>query len=71
MPETAQTEIPFDRIRAVEWEDGRIRLIDQRLLPQRHESVYIEDVDQAITAIRQMVVRGAPAIGVTAASTTA
>ena len=67
MPETAQTEIPFDRIRAVEWEDGRIRLIDQRLLPQRHESVYIEDVDQAITAIRQMVVRGAPAIGVTAA----
>ena len=56
-----------DSIRAVVWEDNTLKLLDQRCLP--HEYTYISykksaDVAQAIT---DMVVRGAPAIGVTAA----
>jgi methylthioribose-1-phosphate isomerase len=51
----------------VEWRDGTVELIDQRLLPR--DEVYLrcrlwEDVADAI---RVMAVRGAPAIGVTAA----
>ena len=59
--------IPFDRIRAVEWIDGHIQLIDQRLLPGRLTHLTLRNVHDAITAIRDMVVRGAPAIGITAA----
>jgi len=59
--------IPYDRIRAVEWLDGRLRLIDQRLLPGRFEYLVIQTLPEAVRAIRDMVVRGAPAIGITAA----
>ncbi len=57
----------FDTIRAVLWEEDRLKLLDQRRLPV--EEVYI-DYDEPVAvaaAIRDMVVRGAPAIGVTAA----
>jgi len=49
------------------WEGGVLRLLDQRLLP--HEEVYVEcrSPEETATAIREMVVRGAPAIGVCAA----
>lgn len=60
-------EIKYDRIRAVEWIDGGIRLIDQRLLPTRVEYLHVKNVADAARAIHDMVVRGAPAIGVTAA----
>ena len=49
-------------------EDGScVRVLDQRRLP--HETVVLDlaTVDDAIAAIREMVVRGAPLIGVTAA----
>lgn len=59
--------IPFDRIRSIEWLGDSIRLIDQRRLPGEHTHVVLRDVDAAIGAIRDMVVRGAPAIGITAA----
>jgi methylthioribose-1-phosphate isomerase len=54
-------------MRTVEWRDGKIAMIDQRVLP--HELVVVEysDYRQVVVAIRDMVVRGAPAIGVTAA----
>jgi len=54
-------------MRTVEWRDGKVAMIDQRALP--HELVVIEYADyrQVVTAIRDMVVRGAPAIGVSAA----
>jgi len=54
-------------MRTVEWRDGRVAMIDQRALP--HELVVVEYADyrQIVSAIRDMVVRGAPAIGVTAA----
>ena len=56
-----------DTIRAVQWEDQVLKLLDQRLLP--HQEVYIEyrDVASVAEAIKDMVVRGAPAIGITAA----
>ena len=47
---------------------GEVRIIDQRRLP--HELVIIElaDVADAVRAIKEMAVRGAPLIGVTAAA---
>jgi methylthioribose-1-phosphate isomerase len=53
--------------RTVERTPSGVRLIDQRKLP--HETVYVtcETAEATAEAIRSMVVRGAPAIGVTAA----
>ena len=56
-----------DTIRAVEWLDGQLRLLDQRYLPAREESLYFDEPQAVANAIRDMVVRGAPAIGITAA----
>lgn len=56
-----------DTIRAVTWADNSLHLLDQRLLPSRNETVIFDDVSAVAEAIRDMVVRGAPAIGVTAA----
>jgi methylthioribose-1-phosphate isomerase len=56
-----------DSIRAVEWTDQGLKLLDQRVLPLRHEHVVLQDAAGVAGAIRDMVVRGAPAIGVTAA----
>lgn len=49
------------------WRDGAVVMIDQRVLP--HEERYNEyrDVQEVADAIRDMVIRGAPAIGVAAA----
>ncbi|MDP7155156.1 MAG: S-methyl-5-thioribose-1-phosphate isomerase [Arenicellales bacterium] len=57
----------YDTIRPVKWESDRLMLLDQRLLPE--EEVWLEYLgcDEVTNAIRDMVVRGAPAIGVTAA----
>ncbi len=49
------------------WSRGLLRLLDQRLLPDRIEYVECRTPQEAAAAIRNMVVRGAPAIGVTAA----
>jgi methylthioribose-1-phosphate isomerase len=59
--------LQHDRIRAVEWDNGRIKLLDQRLLPSKLEYLYISTLDHCAQAIRDMAVRGAPAIGVAAA----
>jgi methylthioribose-1-phosphate isomerase len=56
-----------DTIRAVEWRDDRVRLLDQRLLPHEIHHVDAASVDEVTAAIRDMVVRGAPAIGIAAA----
>lgn len=60
-------DIPVTADLAVLWRDDRLYLLDQRLLPRRE--VFIECSDAATTAaaIRAMVVRGAPAIGIAAA----
>jgi len=56
-----------DTVRAIEWRGHHLALLDQRRLP--HETVWLElhDIDATAAAIRDMVVRGAPAIGITAA----
>ena len=56
-----------DSVRAVAWEDGRIKLLDQRKLPHETDFIYIEQAGVLARAITDMVVRGAPAIGIAAA----
>jgi len=56
-----------DSIRTVEWRDGVVKLIDQRRLPLEEAYLVCDTWQQVATAIRDMAVRGAPAIGVTAA----
>jgi methylthioribose-1-phosphate isomerase len=57
----------YDSIRPVAWVDGSVRLIDQRLLPARTEYLSCISAAEVAEAIANMTVRGAPAIGVTAA----
>ena len=66
-PHPLADPIPYDRIRAVEWENGRLKLIDQRRLPLDEDYLYLNTVATVADAIRNMVVRGAPAIGIAAA----
>jgi len=56
-----------DRIRAIRWQDNALVLLDQRLLPARTDYLYLQTVDEVARAIADMVVRGAPAIGIAAA----
>jgi methylthioribose-1-phosphate isomerase len=55
----------------VEWTGDELRLIDQTKVPDEESYVVCRRVDDVVRAIRDMVVRGAPAIGVTAAYGTA
>ncbi|WP_266168343.1 S-methyl-5-thioribose-1-phosphate isomerase [Dyella subtropica] len=57
----------YDRIRAVQWQGDRLRLLDQRLLPREERWIDCLDAGQVTQAIRDLAVRGAPAIGITAA----
>jgi len=54
-------------MRTVFWEDNKVKMIDQRILPARFEVVAFTDHKSVARAITDMVVRGAPAIGATAA----
>jgi methylthioribose-1-phosphate isomerase len=54
-------------IRPVEWRNGAVVLLDQRLLPAQEVYRVYRDHREVARAIKDMVVRGAPAIGVTAA----
>jgi methylthioribose-1-phosphate isomerase len=54
-------------VETLRWRDGRLELIDQRLLPARFEYVSCTSAAEVAEAIRSMVVRGAPAIGCAAA----
>ncbi|KPK40856.1 MAG: methylthioribose-1-phosphate isomerase [Gammaproteobacteria bacterium SG8_47] len=56
-----------DTVRAVQWSDEALCLIDQRKLPGENTLYPCHSVSDVATAIRDMVVRGAPAIGITAA----
>src|SRR5512142_690243 len=55
------------QLNTVEYVDGKLRLIDQTLLPLEQRWVECTTYDEVAEAIRTMKVRGAPAIGVTAA----
>jgi len=60
-------EKDFDHVRPIVWREAALHLLDQRLLPQRYEELICRDVAATAQAIENMVVRGAPAIGITAA----
>jgi len=54
-------------IRTIEWTDQGVVMIDQRLLPTEEVYNTYKTVEEVAEAIRSMVIRGAPAIGVAAA----
>lgn len=54
-------------MRTIRWENGIVVTIDQRLLPEREVWIEMKSCDEVAEAIREMKVRGAPLIGVTAA----
>lgn len=54
-------------IKTVEWTSEGIRMIDQRLLPNEEKYLMLRSWEEVAQAITKMVVRGAPAIGVSAA----
>jgi methylthioribose-1-phosphate isomerase len=55
------------KIQTIEWKANSIKIIDQNRLPGRLEYIYIRDLKALWGAIRQLKVRGAPALGVAAA----
>ena len=56
-----------DSIKAVDWVDDALVLLDQTLIPVEERYRSYTDVDAIIDAIKRLVVRGAPAIGVAGA----
>jgi len=54
-------------MKAVDWVDGRVRFIEQTLLPIEERYVETDDIHVVAEAITALRIRGAPAIGVAAA----
>jgi methylthioribose-1-phosphate isomerase len=54
-------------VEPIRWKGDRLELLDQRLLPDQTVYVTCRTAEEVATAIRDMVVRGAPAIGCAAA----
>jgi len=63
VPETKN----FFDLRTVKWQDGAVLMIDQTKIPEKLTYVRCRTSREVADAIRRMVVRGAPAIGVAAA----
>ncbi len=54
-------------VEPIRWKGDRLELLDQRLLPEKTEYVVCRTAEDVARAIKDMVVRGAPAIGCAAA----
>ncbi|HNR12843.1 MAG TPA: S-methyl-5-thioribose-1-phosphate isomerase [Thermodesulfobacteriota bacterium] len=54
-------------IEPIRWKQNRLYLLDQRLLPEKERYIECRTYQDTVRAIQQMVVRGAPAIGIAAA----
>ena len=54
-------------VKTIEWKNDRVIMLDQRLLPHREVYRVCRDYNEVADSIRDMVIRGAPAIGVAAA----
>ena len=54
-------------VEPIRWKGDRLEILDQRLLPQKTAYVTCRSAGEVAQAIRDMVVRGAPAIGCAAA----
>ena len=59
--------VPNDSLRTVEWKNNKVVMIDQTKLPNELIFVEYDDFNQVADAISTLVVRGAPAIGVSGA----
>ena len=57
----------FEPLPTVRFSDGRMRIIDQTLLPGRYEVISLATVESVCEAIATLRVRGAPAIGIAGA----
>ncbi len=55
------------KLRPIRWKEGTLYLLEQRLLPFKEKWVKCQTVERVARAIEDMTVRGAPAIGITAA----
>lgn len=64
---TLSAPILDDSFTPIAWEDDCLKLLDQTLLPREETWIACRDVDTIADAIRRLAVRGAPAIGVSAA----
>lgn len=53
-------------IRTIDWDKGKIKIIDQTKLPLKLEYIYIKDLKSLWQAIKVMRIRGAPALGAAA-----
>jgi methylthioribose-1-phosphate isomerase len=53
-------------MRSIEWQDGIVKMIDQRLLPGQFQVNAYTNYHDIASAIQTMVIRGAPAIGAAA-----
>ena len=54
-------------IKTVEWTNEGVSMLDQRLLPNEETYLTLRSYEEVADAIKKMVVRGAPAIGISAA----
>jgi len=54
-------------VETIAWDAGRLRIVDQTLLPGEFTYIFCGTVEQVWEAIRNLRVRGAPAIGIAAA----
>ena len=55
------------KIKTIEWVDNKSRMIDQTILPYEFKTVDITTAQEMYFAIKDMIVRGAPAIGIAGA----
>jgi len=63
----SRKEIKIKMIIPVKWSDEGVLMLDQRLLPTEEKWLTLKSFTEVADGIRDMVVRGAPAIGVSAA----
>jgi len=56
-----------DMFKSIAWSDEGVVMLDQRRLPEQEIYLTLRTADEVAAAIRDMVIRGAPAIGVAAA----
>ena len=61
------SEENYSLLKTVEWKDNKVVMIDQTKLPNKLVFVTFDDYNQVAEAIKNLVVRGAPAIGVSGA----
>jgi len=64
---TVSSESPSPAVQTLRWTGDRLEMIDQRVLPSRFQYVSCSNAAQVAQAIRDMAIRGAPAIGCAAA----